>query len=159
MSPGNPKLILVPLRLRARRPVNLYGRIALVRRNRWSRVPARSDAKSLIAEGKQKRGFRRAFLCFSGWRPTDLCATVLLSFQGTNTDARPILDRITDRTIGARRQSHGSHGSIAVNRSQLVRPKLLRIVLRRGLWNQCISRRNAGQLPPGMGPSRPSFSL
>ena len=39
------------------------------------------------------------------WRPTDLCATVLFSFQGTDAYAQPILDRINDRTTEARRQS------------------------------------------------------
>lgn len=40
-----------------------------------------------------------------GRRPTDLCATALFSFQGTDASARPVSDRITDRTKGARRQS------------------------------------------------------
>jgi len=41
-------------------------------------------------------------------RPTDLCATALFSFQGTDASARPVSDRITDRTKGARRQSQRS---------------------------------------------------
>jgi hypothetical protein len=46
----------------------------------------------------------RAPVC-SGRRPTDLCATALFSFQGTDASAQPISDRITDRTGEARRQS------------------------------------------------------
>ena len=46
----------------------------------------------------------RAPVC-PGRRPTDLCATALFSFQGTDASAQPISDRITDRTGEARRQS------------------------------------------------------
>ena len=46
----------------------------------------------------------RAPVC-PGRRPTDLCATALFSFQGTDASARPVSDRITDRTEGAWRQS------------------------------------------------------
>jgi hypothetical protein len=46
-----------------------------------------------------------AHLVCPGRRPTDLCATALFSFQGTDASARPVSDRITDRTEGAWRQS------------------------------------------------------
>jgi hypothetical protein len=61
----------------------------------------------------------RAPVC-SGRRPTDLCATALFSFQGTDAFARPISDRITDRTKGARRQSQqriGYHRTSTVSTS------------------------------------------
>lgn len=52
------------------------------------------------------------------WRPTDLCATVLFSFQGTNADAGPISDRITDRTGWASVQSHDGYLSTVTPASQ-----------------------------------------
>jgi len=59
----------------------------------------------LITSDQQKSGFRRAFVRLSQ-RPTDLCATALFSFQGTNASAGPFIGRIVDRTAGARRPSH-----------------------------------------------------
>src|ERR1700687_4066390 len=68
-------------------------------------VPDASPIKSLRLDPNKKRGLRRAF-DRSVRRPTDLCATVLFSFQGADACARPFTDRITDRTGKAWRQSH-----------------------------------------------------
>jgi len=78
----------------------------LVRNTRWSRGSREGESVCSQTADKQKRGpFRdRAPIC-PGRRPTDLCATALFSFQGTDASARPVSDRITDRTKGARRQS------------------------------------------------------
>jgi hypothetical protein len=86
-------------------------------RNRRSRVAELLTHSISENEGKQKRGLRRASPAPIR-RPTDLCATALLSFQGTNTDARPCSDRITDRTEGACRQSHGRYDNTGPERRQ-----------------------------------------
>src|SRR6266404_8921824 len=66
---------------------------------------------------------RRADYSFSDWkqksvlstpsvtrtRPTDLCATALFSFQGTNATAEPRPDWIVDHTEEARHWSHDEH--------------------------------------------------
>ncbi len=63
-----------------------------------------------------------------GRRPTDLCATALFSFQGTDASARSDSDRITDRTKGARRQSQRSidyhRASTVSTLSQAICPRL-----------------------------------
>ena len=62
--------------------------------------------------GQTKNAFRR-LVCLAGRRPTDLCATALFSFQGTNSEHQPFSDRITDRTERAWRQSHDAQNSTA----------------------------------------------
>lgn len=59
----------------------------------------------LSRPNKQKRGPFGTAHCLNGRRPTDLCATALFSFQGTDASAKPFSDRIFDRTGEARRQS------------------------------------------------------
>ncbi len=63
-----------------------------------------AEACSLITKDKQKAAFA-ANCPTSEWRPTDLCATVLLSFQGANTNVWPGPNRINDRIVRAKRQS------------------------------------------------------
>jgi len=66
--------------------------------------PQHESNSSLDPTNKNAALADRAPACL-GRRPTDLCATALFSFQGTDASAQPVSDRITDRTVGARRQS------------------------------------------------------
>ena len=67
--------------------------------------PGFCDLPSYISiNPKIKNALRR--LSFRIQRPTDLCATALFSFQGTNTNASPYRAGSFDRTGVARRQSH-----------------------------------------------------
>ena len=65
----------------------------------------RRTERFLKPRRQTKNAYYGASYLRSGRRPTDLCATALFSFQGTDAAAKPITDRITDRTVGAKRQS------------------------------------------------------
>ena len=94
---------------RRRRRHKLYGTRAWCGTSRWSRGN-RSTNPTHLANPKTNKNadLSDRALPALGRRPTDLCATALFSFQGTDASARPISDRITDRTKGARRQSQRS---------------------------------------------------
>jgi hypothetical protein len=75
---------------------------------RWSRESRDTNPKISQPGANKNAGLSDRALPALGRRPTDLCATALFSFQGTDASARPASDRITDRTKGARRQSQRS---------------------------------------------------
>ena len=81
----------------------LYGIYACAD-HRWSRERRDTDPTHLIPEQTKTRLLRDRALP-AWWRPTDLCATALFSFQGADAAAQPCSDRIFDRTGEARRQS------------------------------------------------------
>ena len=55
---------------------------------------------------------------FSVRRPTNLCVTALLSFQGTNADPKTLSDPGFDRDEKAWRRSHGDHDTLPLRHSQ-----------------------------------------
>ena len=77
----------------------------------WCGHPVEPESPQHESHDSHKPGqtktwpFRNHAPVWPGRRPTDLCATALFSFQGTDASAQPISDRITDRTGEARRQS------------------------------------------------------
>ena len=83
--------------------INLFVRPFLD--DQWSWYHETHRTISQTARTNKKRLVTGASDLCSGRRPTDLCATALFSFQGTDAAAKPITGRITDRTVGARRQS------------------------------------------------------
>ena len=54
-------------------------------KDRWN--GAFGSPSKILRNRQTKNAFRR--LCLQVQRPTDLCATALFSFQGTNADTRP----------------------------------------------------------------------
>jgi hypothetical protein len=79
---------------------------------------SRSGGLNSLKRIANKKAACAASCLLSGWRPTDLCATALFSFQGTNADVWPYPDRITDRTEGGGRQSHDRYLSTRTRGSQ-----------------------------------------
>jgi hypothetical protein len=76
----------------------------------WCERPVEPEGPQYEPHDSQTRTNKNAALAdrapvCPGRRPTDLCATALFSFQGTDASAQPISDRITDRTGEAWRQS------------------------------------------------------
>ena len=134
-----PFVALIPLTKRTcganpevhgRRPLRAGDRSMFVWSSRDPEEPVEPglgrDDRNLFFEEQQKTRLAPRTCCCSDWRPTDLCATVLLSFQGTNTNVWPNPDRITDRTGKARRQSHGVYPSTLGIESQSLRGSLNR---------------------------------
>ncbi len=110
------RLRIDPARIQACEPEyepshNSYDRS--LSRIRWSRRSRECRLKSLFQ--KQKTPFGDFVL---GRRPTDLCATALFSFQGTNTKAKPHSGWIIDRTGLVRLQSHDEHHTVPMDPCQ-----------------------------------------
>jgi hypothetical protein len=83
----------------------LYGTRAWCGTSGGAGEPQHESYSSLNPRQTKTRTLAGPRTACLGRRPTDLCATALFSFQGTDASARPFSDRITDRTGGARRQS------------------------------------------------------